>query len=192
MNKIKIQNIEFDTPENWSEVPFYKAIEIMNLTANIDKYVKEQFLIEICALILNVNVSFLYGADLTDDEVSLLLDMMKPFMVAYEPVDNKLFNIDGVLYSYENIFKLTFGENISLKVLEKNSKSEYEYMLNILSILLRPVKEEKTDEFGEKVYIVEKFDGDIETLNKRKELFKNIPSTNALYIVQNFINGKVI
>jgi hypothetical protein len=56
--------------------------------------------------------------------------------------------------------------------------------------LVRPAKE-KTNEFGQIEYELEPFVGDINILNKRKELFKQIPGVNSMYIVKSFTDGRL-
>ena len=103
-------------------------------------------------------------------------------------VEQKSFVIDGNLYSYNLPSKLTLGEKISIKVLEKNSKSQFENWLNILTILIRPSKE-KVNEFGEVEYEVEPFNGDITVLEKRKEIIKKIPGVNSMFVIKSFTDG---
>jgi hypothetical protein len=132
---------------------------------------------------------FYFNSDLTDDEVERLIECLSPFKTKMVPEKADSFLINGVLYSYNIPDKLTFGENVSIKILEKQSKSQYEGWLNILSIIIRPATESK-NEFGETIYNVEPFNGDIETIKRRKELLLNIPCDAALWIIEAFMSGK--
>ena len=169
MRKEIIQGLEITIPENWNEIKLSEFIKIMDLYAAYDEMVEEEFILKLISVLTHTDVDFYFNSDLTDDEVLLLIDCLAPFKIKMVPSKVDCFQINGVLYSYNIANKLTFGENVSIKILEKQSKTQYETWLNILSILIRPATESK-NEFGETVYNVEPFNGDIEIIKKRKNI----------------------
>jgi hypothetical protein len=189
MEKFLIQDREINIKSNWSEVSLAEFVPIMELQTKSDKILPEVFLIELLGILSDVSSSYYYNSYLTDEEIDTLTNHMSNFMKDIERKKVDCFRINGNLYSYEIPNKLTYGEKISYQLLEQSSKSDYESWLTLLAILVRPAVEEK-DEFGDIKYKVEPFNGDIDVLEKRKQLFKNIPAENALWIVENFINGK--
>ena len=150
--------------------------------------IQEEFLVKFITIISTLDESF--TNELYEDELNLFTDLVNNFTIeGLKPERADHFVFDDKIYSYNNIGKLTLGEKISLKLLEKNMKDEYDLWLNILGILVRPAVK-KTNEFNETYYEVESFVGDIDLINKRRELVKSIPAINAIHIIENFTNGR--
>ena len=188
MKVIKIREQEFKVIDNWLDLSVEKYIQIANLHSKIEGMIEEEFLVEFIKVISTINDDFIN--DLYEDDLVFFVDLMNNFNLnELKPEKSSHFILDNRLYSYSDIGKLTLGEKISLKLLEKGNISEYETWLNILSILVRPATK-KSNEFNEDVYEVEKFVGDISIINKRKDLVKNIPAVNALHIIQSFTIGR--
>lgn len=189
MKKETIQSLEILIPENWNEIKLQDFIEIMNLYSEYDNMVEEEFLIKLIAKLTNTDPNFYFNSDLTDEEIEIIINALSPFKTKMIPEKVDSFVINNTLYSYNIPDKLTFGENVSIKILDKNCKTQYESWLNILSILIRPATESK-NEFGEITYIVEPFNADIEIIKRRKELLKNLPCDAAVWIIESFMSGK--
>lgn len=188
MKVIKIKDKEFKVIDNWLDLSVEKYIQIANLHSKIEDMIEEEFLVEFIKVISTIGDDFIN--DLYEDELTFFIELMNSFNLSQlKGEKSSHFILDNRLYSYNDIGKLTLGEKISLKLLEKNNASEYETWLNILSILVRPATK-KSNEFNEDVYEVEKFVGDISIINKRKDLVKNIPAINALHIIQSFTIGR--
>jgi len=189
MIKEMIQGVELSIPEAWNEIKLRDFMKIMDLYAKYDDMVEEEFIIKMIAVLTGTSPDFYFNSDLTDDEVNILIESLAPFREKMVPEKADSFEINGTLYSYNIPDKLTFGENVSIKILEKQSKSQYEGWLNILSIIIRPATESQ-NEFGDTVYKVEPFNGDIDIIKRRKELLKSIPCDAALWIIEAFTSGK--
>ena len=188
MKTIIIREKEFKIIDDWSDVTVEKYIEIANLHSKVNQMIEEEFLIEFIKVISNIDQDFIN--DLYEEDLLFFVDLMNNFNLSeLKPIKAAHFIFDDKLYSYNDIGKLTLGEKISLKLLEKNNNSEHDTWLNILSILVRPAIKH-TNEFNEDVYEVSKFEGNIDVINKRKELVKTIPAINALHIIQSFIIGR--
>ena len=188
MKIIEIKGQEFKVVDNWLDLSVEKYIQIANLHSKIADMVEEEFLVEFIKVISTIGGDFIN--DLYEDDLTFFIELMNNFNLKELKAEKSThFILNSNLYSYNDIGKLTLGEKISLKLLEKNNASEYETWLNILSILVRPATK-KSNEFNEDVYKVEKFVGDITIINKRKDLVKNIPAVNALYIIQSFTSGR--
>lgn len=188
MKTITIREQEFKIIDDWSDVSVEKYIQIANLHTKMNELVEEEFLIEFIKIISTIEEDFINN--LYEDDLLFFIELMNNFNLnELKPIKANHFIFDNKLYSYNDIGKLTLGEKISLKLLEKNNSSEHDTWLNILSILIRPATK-ITNEFNEDVYEVSKFEGDIDIINKRKELVKQIPAINALHIIQSFIIGR--
>lgn len=188
MKTITIKEKHFKIIDNWNDISVDKYLQIVNLNNKIDEILDEQFLIEFIKIISDMNDDFINS--LYEEDFVFFIELMNTFNVnQLQPEKATHFIFDDKLYSYNDIGKLTLGEKISLKLLEKNNKSEQDNWLNILSIMIRP-STKITNEFNEDIYEVSKFEGNIDIINKRKELIKHIPAINAIYIIQSFITGR--
>jgi hypothetical protein len=188
MKIVNIKGQDFKVIDNWLDLSVEKYIQIANLHSKIESMVEEEFLVEFIKIISTINDDFIN--ELYEDDLTFFIELMNSFNLSQLNGEKAShFILDNKIYSYNDIGKLTLGEKISLKLLEKGNISEYETWLNILSILVRPATK-KSNEFNEDVYEVEKFVGDIAIINKRKELVKNIPAVNALHIIQSFTIGR--
>ena len=188
MKIIEINGQEFKVIDNWLDLSVEKYIQIAELHSKIDEIIEEEFLVEFIKIISTIDDTFIN--DLYEDDLIFFVELMNSFNINELKAEKAThFILDNRLYSYSDIGKLTLGEKISLKLLEKNNVSEYETWLNILSILVRPAVK-KSNEFNEDIYEIEKFVGDIQIITKRKELIKSIPALNALYIIQSFTSGR--
>ena len=127
--------------------------------------------------------------NLYDDEIIDLSRIIEGFnLEKFEKVSKDIFELDGRIYGWNKMGKMTLGEKISLKLLQKNQK-ETDTLLNMLSVIVRPAKKSK-NEFGEDIYIVDEFDGEMETITKRREVIKKMPAINGLFILESFIPGR--
>jgi hypothetical protein len=187
MNKIRLNDVEYDIKNEWGEISIDEYSKIIELYNSIDNIVEEQFLVEFILVISNIPKNVL--ENLYDDQIIELSQIIQNFnMNKFEKKFQSHFEIDGKIYSWNKVNKMTLGEKISLKLLQKN-QSESETILNLLSVLVRPSKIVK-NEFGEDNYIVDEFEGDVEVIKKRKEILKGIPAINALFILESFIPGR--
>jgi len=197
MRIIEVRGEHIETKDTWGELTLGDYISMIGLYSNVkegetindlDEDVLLEFLINFINLLTGKTVEFLYT--LYEDELMLFNDLVNIFnLTTFAPQDNKEYYINDKLYSYALPNKLTVGEKISIKLLEKGSKTESEVWLNILTILFRPATKTE-DEFGCPVYTLEEFNGDMNILNKRKELIRNnVKAINALWVIEAFTNG---
>jgi hypothetical protein len=105
----------------------------------------------------------------------------------FKLINNSIFNFNGIVYKCKYPYKLTNGEYITIENLMASAKNDLDKILNYLSVVIRPTIE-KIDEFGDKIYEIVPFDSSV-NFDKRKELFKNIPANNAMYIIKAFMPG---
>ena len=188
MDKITIRDKEANVANQWQDLTVEQYIDITKLYEQTTETIEEDFLINFLLIITDLDRDFI--ETLYEDELEPFVETIKKFdMKEFKGVKVDHFILNDQIYSYKQASKLTLGEKVSLKLLEKKSTTQTETWLNILSIMIRPAKVNK-NEFGEDIYIVEPFDGDIETLEKRKELIKKIKAINAFYIVEGFIDGR--
>lgn len=189
MRIVRLQNEDVNVKDCWSDLSTAEYILLMDLYAESKELLPELFLVKFISVLTGKDNDFI--CSLYEEELLEFPDIITGFKVdEFGDVEQKSFLLNGQLYSYNIPSQLTLGEKISIKLLEKNSKSQFEQWLNILCILIRPAKE-KTNEFGEVVYELEPFVGDINILNKRKELFKQIPGINSMFIVKAFTDGRL-
>jgi hypothetical protein len=189
MRIIRLQNQDVNVKDCWKDLTTSEYIDLMELYNKSKDIIPEQFLVNFISILTSKDEHFINS--LYEEELIEFTDVIAGFKLdEFADIEEKSFIIDGRLYSYNIPNQLTLGEKISIKLLEKNSKSQFEQWLNILCILLRPAKE-YIDEFGEKKYDIEPFNGDIEVLQKRKELFKQIPGVNSMFIIKSFTDGRL-
>jgi hypothetical protein len=191
MKLVKVREKEINVTENWNEISLDGYVKLLQLFEEKEKgeLIEEIFLIKFISILTGIEEEFYYN--LYDNEIEEISKIIEDFnKIEFKTKDEKKFILNDKVYSYVTPQKLTMGENISIKLLEKKSKNQYESWLNILSILIRPAKE-VTDEFNETILVCDDFDGNIDTLIRRKELIKSIPGVNALYIIEAFTLGRV-
>lgn len=189
MRKLILGNEEVDVKDCWEDLSTGEYISLMELYSVSKDLVPEAFLVKFISILIDRDEKFINS--LYEDDLVEFIEIINNFkMDEFVEKEQKTFLINDVLYSYNIPNKLTLGEKISIKLLEKNSKSEFEQWLNILCILIRPAKE-KTNEFGEIEYELEPFVGDIEILNNRKELLKKIPGVASMSIIKSFTDGRL-
>jgi hypothetical protein len=189
MRIVKLQNEDVNVKDCWMDLTTAEYISLMELYAESADMVSELFLVKFITILTGKDQDFI--SSLYEEELLEFPDIISSFKTDdFLEVEQKSFILGGQLYSYVIPNKLTLGEKISIKLLEKNSKSQYEQWLNLLTVLIKPAKE-KTNEFGEVEYIIDQFDGNIDTLNKRKELLKEIPGINSMYIIKAFTDGRL-
>jgi hypothetical protein len=188
MKEVKIRENSYQVKDNWDEISIGEYVNLVDLYSSIGDTVEEIFYIKFVSLLTGVNENDLM--ELYEDELTEMTSLMDNFSLdTFQRKESKVFNMNDMIYSYVSPSKLTVGEKISLKLLEKNSKTPGETWLNLLSILIRPATE-NVDEFNNKTYECNKFDGDINILNQRKELIKNnVLAVNAMYVIEAFMPG---
>ena len=190
MTKITINEKEYDVIENWLEMgisDYFKLIDLYEQQHN-GSIIEEEFLMKFIPLISTLTEEELLN--MYEDDLLLFTDILSKFSIdTFQKTQQNTFTFNDVKYVVVLPSKLTNGENISIKLLEKGSNGPADTILSILSILIRPAIE-KTNEFGEVYYEAVPFVGDMDILNKRKELFKNIPAANALWIIEAFTAGR--
>jgi hypothetical protein len=188
MKTIKIKEKDISILESWNDVNFNKYIELLDLFQQKNNLIEEQFLVEFIKLITDMNEDDVMN--MVDDELTDFINIFPNFNVELiEKKEPKVLEIEGNKYVVVVPTKLTIGENISIKLLEKTSKNVMESWLNLVTILTRPAVENK-DELGHTYYTPAPFKGDMEVINKRKELIKTIPVSNAVWIIDSFTAGK--
>jgi hypothetical protein len=189
MRIVRLQNEDVSVKDCWNDLSTAEYISLMELYSESKDMVSELFLVKFITILTGKDVDFI--SSLYEEELLEFPDIIGSFKTDdFVEIEQKSFTLGGQLYSYVVPNKLTLGEKISIKLLEKNSKTQYEQWLNLLTILVRPAKE-KTNEFGEVEYIIEPFVGDINILTKRKSLLKEIPGVNSMYIIKAFTDGRL-
>lgn len=154
----KIDDREFTTITEWSELSVKQYLEISNIQSNKDSFfIDELFMMRLLEVLCNVEEGGL--DDLPLDflpELTSYIDKLKE-----KPIWSNIthFDIDGVTYVLmKDLNKITSGEYISLKTIESKYKNDSVVMIaNLLAVLVRPGKLVKDEETGEETYEIEKF-----------------------------------
>ena len=188
MKTIKINEKEVTHIEDWSEMSMGNYLKLIELQTNKDNLLEEQFLLQFITLISDLTYEEL-DAFYEEDLMPLALELKSFNIENFVKQEKRHFVFNGIDYCVVIPNKLTMGENISLKLLEKKSINLMDSWLNIISILIRPATK-SIDEFGEIIYTPNKFEGDELLLLKRKELFKQVPAVNAIWILEAFTLGR--
>ena len=188
MKQIKIKEKEYNLIENWNEMSIGTYMKLITLQEQKDSLVEEEFLLKFIPLISNITEETL--ANLYEEDLLLFIDSLDNFSDdLFKKEEKRHFNFNGTDYSVVIPNKLTMGENISIKILEKSSSNPFDTWLNLLSILVRP-STSSINEFGETIWTPEPFVGDISILRKRKEVLLDIPAVNAIWIIEAFTLGR--
>lgn len=189
MRVVKVQDKELEVIDKWDEFDVEKYIQIVKLYAQLEELGNELFLVKFIVILTGEAEDWVLS--LYDEDLLVFTDLIESFKLdEFRKKEQRKFELNGNTYAINSMNRLTLGEKISIKLLEKEAKDEYETWINLLSILIRPAEEVK-NEFGEVEYKVEKFVGDIATIKKRKELVKKIPATSGMWILESFMPGSV-
>jgi len=188
MKQITIREKQYEAVTDWREVSMENYLKIVKIYED-KTLINEEKMLYLVPILTNISLQDCYG--FYDEDFIPFSEILKENLTTDKFVkENKeLFYLNGRNYIVVNPNRLTFGETVTLKQLEKNSSTMEDRIYNILSIIVRPA-EEKPNEFGEKIYEPCDFDADPKILEKRKEVLKQIPAVNALYIVDAFISGR--
>jgi len=188
MRNITLRGEQVETLDNWDEIVIGDYVKLVDLYSQLSNMIEEEFLIKFISILTKLDETYLF--DLYEEDLLEVTNLINNFSLdELVKKDCKRIDMNNRIYSYVSPNKLTVGEKISIKLLEETSKTNGDSWLNLLSILIRPALE-KVDELGHTYYEVEKFNGDIELLNGRKQLIaENVKAVNALYIIEAFMPG---
>lgn len=190
MKEIKIGERNVEILSNIEEFKLGKYMGLYDLFFNSEDFIDEQFLIKFIPLISSLTEKELLNM-YEEDMLPFVEEISNFSLDKFKGVECRTFTFPStdIVYVVTLPQRLSIGETISQKLLDKTAKNEFERWLNILSILIRPGIEH-IDEFGKKKYTPVEFDADIDLLNRRKELFREIPAVNAIWILEAFMNGR--
>lgn len=189
MKKLPLGEKEFEIIESWNEITIDKYVNLLEIFKQRDELIQEEFTVKFISII----------STMTEDEImNLKPSELLPFIEfmntlnlnEFKTEEVKDLELNGKKYCVVIPDELSFGEEISIKVLQKNSKTDLEIILNQLTIFVRPAVE-NIDELGNIFYTPEEFKSDARTLAIRKEIVKQIPAVNAMWIIENFNSGRL-
>lgn len=190
MEKIKIREIEYDIASQWEDIKIGQYYKIIELYKQIDDISEDSFILRMVSILMDKELNFFYK--LYPSELSVFIPIINKFNVNdFKKSDEKRLTINGNLYSYIIPNELNIGEKETINYLQRKSKTVNEEWLNLLSVLIRPVVEEK-NEFGDIVYVTDDNfdDANLSIIEKRKEyILRDLSAVNAMYILESFMNG---
>jgi hypothetical protein len=187
MKKIIVREKEIEVKDSWDDITLGEYGKILELYSG-DNSIEEKFLVDFISIITGLEVDYLMS--LYDEDLEQFVEIMNQFKVdGLVKKDCKSFTLNDRLYVVNQSSKLTLGEKISIKLLEKSSKDTWDSAVNLLAVLIRPGVE-KTDELGHIYYEADPFIGDVDVIQNRKELIKDIPASSALWILESFTPGR--
>lgn len=193
MYKFNIGDKDYNFPETWQEITLGMFIKIVELEKN-----KEFFPIEELYFIKMVEI-LTESSDDELDEMSIPQLNELAGKMTYLQTEPKMgnmkqhINFEGVDYAFkQDLNQLTTGEYISMKTLQQD-REYFEYLPEVLAILLRPAKKEMIEEtlshvrVGKEVWVQEKFNP--MTLSSRAETLKRLPYLDVIGGINFFFNG---
>jgi hypothetical protein len=190
MYNFKINDNEYKIPTTWDEITLGKFIEIGKLDQMKDTYIIDDLyyirLVEI--------LSDIYNNDLDDLEITEFKNILENISFINEVPKWKVvqhIEIGEDLYVVRDLNKLTMGEKISISTLIKD-KNEFDVLLYIIAIVVRPGKRVYDNELKKDIYIIDKFDGDMDKINNRISILKGLSCTQLMGISNFFLNGNNI
>ncbi len=190
MKKITVKEREFNIMESFSEISIGNFMDISTLynKYNNNEIIEEEMMMMFLTIVSNITVSDIMKMDM-DEVINIGTENLPNFKEDnIQRKEGRHFFLNGTNYGIVIPDKLSFGELVSIKLLEKNSKTIFDQWLNRLCIMVRPATS-KQDEFGTIHWECEEFNGDMEILTKRKEILKSMPATNALWLIEAFPRG---
>lgn len=189
MEKITIRDVEYEISNCWEDIKIGQYYKILELYKQVDDLSEDTFILKMVSILMNKDINFFYN--LYPEELNVFIPIINKFNVNdFVKSDEKRLIINGNLYSYIIPNKLNIGEKETITYLQSKSKGLQEEWLNLLSVLIRPVIEEK-NEFDQITYITDdRFDIDLDIIDKRKEyILKDLSAVNAMYILESFMYG---
>jgi len=189
MDKITIREVEYDIASHWQDIKIGQYYKILELYKQVDELSEDTFILKMVSILMNKELNFFYN--LYPDELSVFIPIINKFNVNdFVKSDEKRLIINSNVYSYIIPEKLNIGEKETIGYLQRKSGTQKEEWLNLLTVLIRPVVEEK-NEFGDTTYITDdRFDIDLSIIDKRKEyILRDLPAVNAMYILEAFMYG---
>lgn len=189
MDKIKINDVEYNVPTSWEEITFEQYINFVKLEEiKTDFMLEELYLINLIEVLCEMPEGSMN--DLTMIEFNELVNKFGYLNTDPKLSKDKQIDINGITYVFpDDLNKLTLGENISIKTLIKD-QNKYEQLYYILGVILRPGKIEIDAETKKEVYVQDKFTGDMNKINFRINLFKKVPFVKLLGQLNFFLIGK--
>lgn len=166
----------------WDEVTLSQFIDLYKITESKEFLTDDIYLIRIVEKLCNVGIG-----DLDEITFEDLLSTAEQITFMNElPKGKKLDTIviDGVTYAFvESMMKLKMGEYISIKTISENISSVEAYP-KILSIICR-----EADLINDK-WTPKKFNGDIDEIKRRENIFMKQPITLFLENINEFFFTK--
>lgn len=176
MVDIKIGKEKYECPDRWSEVSIKKYNGILEILKLKEGDLRKN--IKIISLLSGIDIEILYNLPVNELN-KLPLDFLNKLP---DKKELSLVNICGEEYGIiPNLKFMSLGEYIDLDELCKDAEKNF---IDILSILLRKVKE-KEEKDGELIsYEIEEYD--IKTIPKRKKIFEDELDIETAFSITNF------
>lgn len=169
MKSFKINGKEYSMISSWSEMSLEQYISFYKMhEKRKDAEIDDLYLIEL--------LEFFSGCDeillAPQSELGDLLLNLNFLMETPTMNSNKHLKFEDKNYSFVDFNKLTTGEYISIKMLQKSFPNPLDCIPYILSIILRPSTISVDAETGEDVYIIEEFK--TENIEWRAKNYRNM------------------
>lgn len=182
MLKFKIGNKDYNLKNKWEDITMKDWITIQKLDRNKNLYMDELYTIKVFEALTDATED-----ELMDLELDTLNKIISNIKFLTEPIpkrNNKKIKVGDIYYMFVgNLNKLTMGEVISIKTFQENVKDEFESMMLMMAILVRPVKVEDGKD------VIERFDG--ATVKTRSEDLLAAKLIDLNHFLVFFFNGNL-
>ena len=182
MLKFKISNKDYNLKNKWEDISMKDWISIQKLDRNKNLYMDELYTIKVFEALTDATED-----ELMDLELDTLNKIISNIKFLTEPIpkrNNKKIKVGDIYYMFVgNLNKLTMGEVISIKTFQENVKDEFESMMLMMAILVRPVKVEEGKD------VIERFDG--ATVKSRSEYLLEAKLIDLNHFLVFFFNGNL-
>lgn len=160
MKNIKIDNVEYQIPTQWSDVTVRRFENIVKIALKKDMYETQlEFGLRVISAVTDIPYNILLSVK--PNQFKEIEDCISFSNVEIEPKNTKEYIINGIKYiPIENYNSLTMGECIDAELIIKDSE-QYNLLANLLPLLVRRANKNKPEKFNP------------ETYNDMKELFAN-------------------
>jgi hypothetical protein len=145
MRQFEVNGKQFNLKNSWEDLLFSDWMNFQKLEQQKDLLgLEEDFVIKVLLLLTDCSEN-----DILNIDLDLLHELVKDFDFMKMPVpkiENRYLILGGEKWAFKKDFhKITYGEYVSIKTFQENTKDELKTSCLLLSVLLRKVLDDKDE-----------------------------------------------
>lgn len=181
MLDFKIGDKEFQLKNDWQDITMKDWIAFQRLHRNKDLYMDLVYSVKVFDILTNATED-----ELMDLEIDIMNNLTANISFLGNPIpvrnSKKVLVGDKYYIFLGDLNRITMGEHISIKTFQQTIKDDFDLMMLMMAVLIRPVV---TDENG--VEKIERFDG--ATVKSRSEELLKAHLIDVNHLLAFFFNG---